>query len=289
MQETNVQQHVEWQKPQTLRGLFDQVTSNWKDQGPTQGHIRPLEKGGPFLQLQLHKTVAANDKKTVYTLDEFNRAAEERRQIELTIGDDGSETIKYRESDRYSPELVEKQLSAEGMAKLTHDVIARSRWGREQKFNPYGYLDMEQISQGKLFKELGLLGYDIPPEVFESVQKSQWFTIDNGRVVVEIRNPDVLSTTRTGGMRISDADDTIFSATNWHKQEYEQLATSKELQARNIHITADQAKQIYEMSKITVKGKAEKEPRYTPRLNIALLSLYGRAMEFGGKTSQPGI
>lgn len=96
----------------------------------------------------------------------------------------------------------------------------------------------------------------------------------------------MLKKARKGGMRISDADDTIFSATNWHKKEYEELENSPELHARNIFITAEQAREIYELSKITIRGKAEKEPRYTPRLNIALLSLYTKSMEQEGKTSE---
>lgn len=169
MQETNAPVHVEWQKPQTLRGLFDQVVANWKDQGPTQGHIKPLEKGGAELQLQLNKKVVDANQKTVYTLEMFNRSAEEKKQIELTVGKDGSENLIYRESDRYSPQFSEKRLDKDHMAKLTHDIIARSRWGRERKFNPFGYLEMEQIPPEKLLIELGLLGYDIPTQVLESV------------------------------------------------------------------------------------------------------------------------
>lgn len=104
--------------------------------------------------------------------------------------------------------------------------------------------------------------------VVESVLKSTWYSIDDGRIIAEIRDPSVRKR-RTGMLQISDFDDTIFSATAWHDAEFQKLA---DLYGA-LGLTVEKARQLYNASKIKDE-KASGEPRYTPELNIAKVSAY---------------
>lgn len=71
----------------------------------------------------------------------------------------------------------------------------------------------------------------------------------------------------------------------WHKSEWKkiksELTFGTDTNGKGIRIDEEIADKIYEHSKIKDETRKVSEPRYTPRLNIILLSAYGRALAAG--------
>lgn len=265
--------------PQNMRSLFDNVIDRWKDDGPVQGHIKALEKNKPRQQLFLKKDQLDGNGLTRYFLDIIDESTHLKKQVELAVTPNGTEKATYRVFSEHTRDPIEIELTEEDRGKLEHDLITRSRWGTEKTFNPFGYLDVSQIPEESLLQQLGLDSLEMPKQVVESARKSQWYSIDNGRIILEVRNPNILKSSRSGSLQLSDFDDTIFGSNNQHKDEYQLLENDPKLNSRGIHITTKRAEDIYQLSKILVPGFADKEPRYTPRLNLVLLTMYANALK----------
>ncbi len=137
-------------------------------------------------------------------------------------------------------------------------------------------LSLTSISQDEIRRELELKG--VHRQLLNSVKESQWAKIHGGRMLLEVRTLSFLQQPTYGSVNIFDFDDCFFSATSWHAREYQLLEENEVLREQGIHITAQRAKEIYELSKILIPQVAEKEPRYTPRLNLILLSRYADAL-----------
>ncbi len=291
MVEHGVQLRPEQARPQLLSTLFDGAIAGWRGTGPATGHIKPIHEGEGTDILFLKKRIVPKSQTAAYILDihsSLKESEDNHRQLEVQVGTDGQEKITYKTLVPGATKPAKIHLSEEGKADLINRLNTRSRWGIEETFNPYGYLDLEKVKDEKILDTLGLGGFEIPREIKESVQKSQWFSIDNGRTMVELRNPLLLDKNlqdKKKVVTITDADDTIFAITKSHEKEYELLSKDEALHHRGINFTPEIAKQMYELSKIQVKGKA-KESRYTPRLNVGLLSLISKALEEGKPLSQ---
>lgn len=134
------------------------------------------------------------------------------------------------------------------------------------------------IPPDKLLTALDFSNFN-DPDLKESIMKSQWFSIGNGRTMIEVRNSQALDESNNGRVVATDFDDTIMDTSGWHKEEYTLLSESDELRKRGIDISYDKAKELYELSKITLPQV--KEPRYTPRVNLILASTYAKALERG--------
>lgn len=140
----------------------------------------------------------------------------------------------------------------------------------------------EVIPAHQIISRLELRG--VNRSVRASILSSAWYAIDNGRMLLECRNPQVLSEPRTGITNIYDMDDCLLSATGWHQREYELLESNPDLNAQGVCISITQARDIYESSKVLVGKTVERQPRYTPRLNMVLLSAYATYLR-GGLTA----
>lgn len=123
--------------------------------------------------------------------------------------------------------------------------------------------------------------------LLNSVRGSLWGTLGNGDMIIECRILSVLQQPRDGAVTICDFDDCLMSATGWHRQEYQLIEQNEALHEMGINITSDRARDIYELSKIRIQGLAEKEARYTPRLNLILLGIYAEALKEGQPKEQP--
>src|SRR3989344_5781838 len=139
-----------------------------------------------------------------------------------------------------------------------------------------GELPVTSISQDEIRRELELKGAH--KQLLNSVKESQWAKIHGGRMLLEVRTLSFLQQPTYGSVNVFDLDDCLLSATSWHAREYQLLEENDVLREEGIHITAQRAKEIYELSKILIPEVAEKEPRYTPRLNLILLSRYANAL-----------
>lgn len=158
--------------------------------------------------------------------------------------------------------------------------IHKGPWDTEEDNVLQRFSSIDPIPQLVLARELDLLHQAFSEHDLRSIAKSEWFSIDGGRYIIEIRNPNI-SDKLFGGAYIIDFDDCLFKSTQWHKKEYEDIATSPELLKRGIHISEPEAQEIYQLSKIKIVGKAEHEPRYTPLLNMLLLTECARQQEEG--------
>jgi len=144
--------------------------------------------------------------------------------------------------------------------------------------------DLEPIPYDALLHTLGLEKDIVSEELKTSVRKSAWYSTDNGRVIVEIRNHDKLKNPPQGLLYISDLDDTLFGATAWHNEEFRRLSTDPKLRKRGINFFEDQGRDLYDHSKMTLPGIGE--PRYTPLVNTILDSIYAWALEKGQPPEQ---
>ena len=109
----------------------------------------------------------------------------------------------------------------------------------------------------------------IPEEIKQSLSHSTWLAVDGGRIVIELRNQAFMR--KNGVVNLVDFDDTVLSATKWHRAEQELLVKNLAEFAKEFDFDQAEVKSLYEMSKIFVPSKAEKESRYTPVLNMLLL------------------
>lgn len=158
-------------------------------------------------------------------------------------------------------------------------------WDNEEDRLSQRFGSIEEIPQLVLARELDLFHRAFSEYDLRSIAKSEWYAIDGGRYIIEIRNPN-LKDKLWGGAYIIDFDDCIFKSTQWHKKEYEGIATSTELLRRGIHITELEAQEMYQLSKIKIAGKAEHEPRYTPLLNMLFLTQFAKQLEAGTEKNQ---
>lgn len=148
-------------------------------------------------------------------------------------------------------------------------------------WNPEGEMpDIELLSPGTALLRLEFAHPDIPAPVLDSVLASEWLSIDKGRMYLEVRNREFLMKSGNPVM-IVDFDDCMMSTTRWHAQEYELVSQCSSLCARQVEISPQQARSVYEMSKILIPGKVEYEPRYTPRLNLILLTHVANQLSMG--------
>lgn len=152
--------------------------------------------------------------------------------------------------------------------------ILRSHLNSEQEIFS-NVRSVEPIPNQEILNRLNLSHPQIPLKIIESVQESQWFNFEGGRIIIEARNPNVNT---EGTVFVTDADDTLFDTTTWHKKETELLH-----QMASIPMSTSQ--EIYELSKILVPGKTTQEKRYTPMLNMALLTTFLTYLE-EGKTEE---
>ncbi len=169
-------------------------------------------------------------------------------------------------------------------------IAAEKLSGRHLQINP-GPWDIEddfKIEQSPiqlipplvLARRLELLHPAFSDETLESIGDSEWCVVNNGKYFIEVRNPDIRDKLR-GSVDIIDYDDTIFNSTGWHKKEYKLIENSQELHARGIQINEPEARELYQQSKILIPGKADFEPRYTPLLNLLLLTQFANKLERG--------
>lgn len=172
-------------------------------------------------------------------------------------------------------------------------TIYQSPWIVEE-LGLQGQYELKPVSLGQLDKVLHLNKELFPDDVLDSIYHSDWYLIDNGRMVVEVRNPafakpplsNSLASKQQGDVvHFMDLDDCLFSASRWHLEEYERVETSTDLRTSGVMISSADAKKIYELSKVEVPGKVKFERRYTPQLNLALLSVITEALE-GGMDSE---
>lgn len=153
--------------------------------------------------------------------------------------------------------------------------------GPEQKPNQEARRTLREfnlvpIPQGEILQTLDLNSEVIPESLKASVQKSEWFSADEGRVLVELRNRPKLYQEAQGLLYVSDFDDTLFAATSWHNEEFKRLANDDNLKRRGIKIPEDVGEKLYKKSKFTLRTKAQ---RYHPKVNLILASIYAKAVE----------
>lgn len=156
---------------------------------------------------------------------------------------------------------------------------------KEQHIGSEGHVfSIEQIPKEQALSRLGFTSHEYSPGLIDSITASDWYAVDGGRIITEVRNPDILVVPRPGMIKISDLDDTIMSATRWHANEYllmAQFFIQRGLLHGDVNDVIGQMKNLYESSKLIVPGKAEEEARYTPMANIALLSKYSQSIQSG--------
>jgi hypothetical protein len=161
-------------------------------------------------------------------------------------------------------------------AEKTRVELYPSPWEPETNRIP----PIEPLTAGMALKRLEFSYPDIPHTMLDSIIASEWASIDNGRMYLEVRNPDFFH--KSGStVYLTDFDDCVLSTTDWHNREYELVSQCPELCAQQIEISPAQAKDVYEISKILIPGKVEHEPRYTPRLNLILLTHIANQLGMG--------
>ena len=121
----------------------------------------------------------------------------------------------------------------------------------------------QPLSRHELATQLEL--QDFPQYLLDGICQSNWFSIGDKRIVFEEVHQPQPQTNKL--IVISDFDDTILDTTKWHKQELQILENM-------FGIPQPTSKRLYEASKIFIKGKASKETRYTPKLNLILIEKY---------------
>lgn len=146
---------------------------------------------------------------------------------------------------------------------------------------------IELIPPESVIERLELAGLQRP--LLNSIKGSLWGSISGGRILLEARSWTVIQQPRVGTIYFIDFDDCLMSATGWHRREYELVEQAEVLHSRGININAGRAKEIYELSKIRIPEVAEKEARYTPRLNLVLLSIYSGVLQAGRPQEQPEV
>lgn len=146
---------------------------------------------------------------------------------------------------------------------------------------------IEPIPPESVIDRLELAGSQRPQ--LNSIRGSLWGGINGGRIILEARTWTILQQARMGAVYIIDFDDCLMSATSWHGREYQLIERSEVLQRRGVNMSAARAQEVYELSKIYVPSVVVKEARYTPRLNLVLLSLYAEALRAGVQQEQPEI
>ncbi|MBI2338444.1 hypothetical protein HYU95_04650 [Candidatus Daviesbacteria bacterium] len=138
----------------------------------------------------------------------------------------------------------------------------------------------EVVKPSDITSRLEFTRADVPVEgvtrsLLASISRSDWFSIEGGRIYIEVRNLFAFSHDSMDKLRVIkgvDFDDCLASATRWHRKE-------QELMEQHFGIPLHSGKALYEASKIMVPGKAVGEKRYTPRLNLALLTAYRDLIE----------
>lgn len=126
----------------------------------------------------------------------------------------------------------------------------------------------------------GLSSNLVSEDVRRSVTESDWYVVDNGRVVVELRNREKVLH-ETGMLHVIDFDDTLVDTTQWHAEEHRKLNT---LFSSNGTVESAKAQEIYELSKILLTDIDE--PRYTPIANLVLASHFYRQLQQNRPYSQ---
>ena len=119
----------------------------------------------------------------------------------------------------------------------------------------------------------------LPKDIVYSIEQYPWYECEGGKYLIEVLNPYTLpgQLDRADLVLVSDMDDTLFKTTEWHEKEYAFIC--EYWKKIGIDGGVEEAKKIYEMSKITVPKIAEKELRYTPRLNFILLNYFKHAQK----------
>lgn len=163
-------------------------------------------------------------------------------------------------------------------------MVERESDQQPAEFTPIRDSKIISIPSEKIVEKLGLV--NSPQYLSNSIKGSLWGNIDNNRILLECRSLTVMQQPRSGSVNIYDFDDCLMSASRWHQEEYRRLEQSEILHKQDINITAQRAKDIYDLSKVLVSRVVEKEPRYTPRLNLVLLSIYGNLLRDGSQKEQ---
>ncbi len=158
-------------------------------------------------------------------------------------------------------------------------------WDNEEDRSRQRFVTIETVPHLVLARDFDLLHRAFSKDDLQSIAKSEWYAIDGGKYFIEVRNRN-FSEKLWGGAYIIDFDDCVFSSTQWHKKEYKLIETSEKLKRRGIYITEDEAREAYQQSKIKIAGKAEHEPRYTPLLNMLLLTHFAAILEAGMEKNQ---
>lgn len=158
--------------------------------------------------------------------------------------------------------------------------VHQSPWMLQEQLELKPKLEITPVSPRHLSQFLELDEALFSPQMLDSIYSNDWYSVDNGRIILEVKNRN-FQQNPTDVVHFVDFDDCLASATKWHKREYAAIANSTELHERGVVISESDAKKIYQLSKIKIPGKATHESRYTPRLNIALLSYMTLALESG--------
>ncbi len=134
---------------------------------------------------------------------------------------------------------------------------------------------IRKIPNQEIVERLGVTSM-LPRDIVSSIEQNTWYEYDGGKYIIEVPNPYFLprKIDKAEMVLISDLDDTLFKTTEWHEKEYEYIC--KYWQEVGIEGGVDEAKAIYELSKIYVPHLAEAEKRYTPYLNFILLDQFRR-------------
>lgn len=172
-------------------------------------------------------------------------------------------------------ECIAEYATIPSMEKVNPIEIAEYASQTEQ----FGNTTLEVIPDEDVRERLELTSPLLPDSLLTSVAQSSWYTTDNGRIMLEVRNKEKLKQPIKGILYLSDLDDTLIATTDWHKTEYHLLSKHQALMKRNVTISPDRAKHLYDRSKMNIPGI--REARYTPKVNIILASLFAKALERG--------
>lgn len=132
----------------------------------------------------------------------------------------------------------------------------------------------EIVSPAEITDRLELTQQENPVDgikhpLLDSIRNSHWFSIERGRIYIEVRNPYTFKPENLRSIKAIkgvDYDDCLMSATRWHGTEFKML--------EQFGVSVSVAHNFYDMSKIKVPGRVIGEPRYTPRFNLALLTAH---------------
>ena len=152
------------------------------------------------------------------------------------------------------------------VVKVASDLTCRTKRGTSSEINKDGELKVEDISSDFI----RILGLEFLSEAEKlKLSRHRWLSINDGQAVVQIMRdlPDEPEL-----MILVDYDDTLMNSTLRHTEELEKI--SRFFAGQDIDLSLAELKRIYNDSKIFIPGKAEKEARYTPALNIVLLDFF---------------